>query len=152
MCMIRHIEWAEVLFIWKNFLWPSRISPIETNSAMCFLNNYDVDNMKTEPSFFGYFTEGQLVGVNSGHVCPRSNSYRSRGLWVHPRFRHRGIGQTLLKATIDQAWKENTNMIWSYPRKSSWSSYHAVGFQLASEWLPSETSDLNAFCFLSRNS
>ena len=149
--MIKQIEWKEIEYVWRNYLWPERITPIETNSAMCFLQGHDMDNMKTRASFFGYFTEGQLVGVNSGHACPRSNSYRSRGLWVHPGFRRRGIAQELLNATINQAWQEQANMIWSYHRKNSWNSYHSVGFQLASDWLPSETSDLNAFCYLNRN-
>ena len=118
---------------------------------MCFLMNYNMANMSTEASFFGFIIDDQLVGVNSGHMCPRGNSYRSRGLWVHPYFRKKGIGQQLLTATIEQGWKENAAMVWSYPRKTSWNTYEAVGFKLASDWLPSETSEYNAFCSISRN-
>lgn len=171
--MIRQIEWKEIEYFWREHLWPDRITPIETNSAMTFwigenfyesVHKYDMDNMLTTPTFFGFFIKRKLIGVNSGHSCPQENNYRSRGLWVDEKYRGRGIGQALLKATIEQGFKEKRKMIWSYPRNTSWPTYRAVGFQLHGEWhvsgtvsklgfksagLPNQT--LNAFCYLNRN-
>jgi GNAT superfamily N-acetyltransferase len=72
--------------------------------------------------------------------------YRSRGLYVFEKFRGKGIGTILLKATIEQARTENAILCWSYPKQTSWKSYLAAGFELASEWESSETSDSNAYC------
>lgn len=144
--MIEIIEWTDILSVWQRELWPDRFSAIEPVSAMCFLGNYDMDNMLMKPVFFGYFKNGQLVGVNSGHSCPRSNTYRSRGLWVHPQHRRQGIGRTLLEVTIAEAFNTDHDMVWSYPRKTSWPTYQSAGFVLNSDWHLSETSDANAYC------
>jgi GNAT superfamily N-acetyltransferase len=145
--MIKRITWEEILEIWQKELWPERSSPIESNSAMKFLSDYDMRNMITRPSFFGYHIDKKIVGVNSGHKCS-DNSYRSRGLWVHLDYRKKGIGRLLLQETINQGIKEQCTMIWSYPRKSSWPTYSSVGFELASAWQISETSESNAYAKL----
>lgn len=143
--MIKNISWEEILNIWTNNLWPNRISAIEPTSAMVYLSEYDINNMLSVPTFFGYVINETIVGVNSGHRC-NDGSYRSRGLWVDPMYRKQGIGIKLLQATIDQGFKENTKFIWSYPRKTSWNTYAQAGFQLTSNWMASETSDSNAYC------
>ena len=144
--MIVSITWSQIQSIWQQYLWPDRISVIESVSAMCYLNGYDMKNMESTPSFFGYVVDNTVIGVNSGHACPLNSSYRSRGLWVNPLHRNRGIGQALLNATIKQGQLEGYTMIWSYPRQSSWKTYQSVGFTLTSDWTPSETSDANAYC------
>jgi GNAT superfamily N-acetyltransferase len=146
--MLIKLAWIEIHAIWNNYLWPSRSSAIEPTSAMCLLNGYDLINMQSSPTFFGYIINDNIVGVNSGHACPNQNNYRSRGLWVEPNYRHQGIAQKLLIATIEQAQREGYNQIWSYPRRSSWSTYSAVGFELASDWASSETSEANAYCVI----
>lgn len=143
--MISMISFKEIFPIWKNYLWPHRTSEITSNSAMCFCNGYDLYNMNTQSSFFGYFINDMLIGVNSGHMC-KDLQYRSRGLFVFEAYRGLGIGKKLLGATINQAKLENAQMIWSYPRKTSWKTYESVGFKLVTEWQKSETSDDNAFC------
>lgn len=142
---IRDISWGEIFDIWHNQLWPNRISPIETHSAMLYLGGYDKINFKFHSSFIGYFLDNKLIGVNSGHKC-NDGSYRSRGLWVDPEHRGQGIGQMLLKQIIE--FKGNATFVWSYPRQSSWNTYKAVGFQLTSDWQASETSEANAYCRL----
>ena len=112
---------------------------------MNFLGGYDIKNMKTVPSFFAYIQDSKILGVNSGHKC-FDNSYRSRGLFVFPEYRNKGIGVSLLKETILQGHKESASFVWSYPRKTSWSTYEHAGFYLASDWEVSETSDSNAYC------
>jgi GNAT superfamily N-acetyltransferase len=146
--MIIELDWAEILNIWHNYLWPNRVSAIEPVSAMCFLNGHNMANMVSIPTFYGYIVNDKIVGVNSGHACPDQNNYRSRGLWVDPDYRGRGIGQQLLTATINQGLQEGYDQIWSYPRQTSWPTYLAVGFVLASAWETSETSEDNAYCIL----
>lgn len=141
----RMISFDEILPIWKNDLWPNRVSEITPTSAMSFLGDYCYENMKGDPTFFGYFIDGNLVGVNSGHAT-KHNGYRSRGLYVSPSYRGYGIGIVLLKATIAQAKKEGAEMCWSYPKYSSWKTYQRARFRLASDWEKSETSDNNAYC------
>ena len=145
--MIKQISFEQIYEIWKNSLWPNRTSPIEPNSAMIFLGGYTMDNMTTTPTFLGYFQNDKIIGVNSGHKCS-DNSYRSRGLFVFPEFRHTGIATKILKATIEQGKVEGCSFVWSYPRKTSWRAYKQADFILMSEWETSETSDANAYCGL----
>jgi len=145
--MIEIITWDMIENVWKLHLWPTRKSKIETNSAMCYQAGYDMFNMTTKPTFFGYYVDNKLVGVNSGHSC-NNNMYRSRGLWVFPEYRKKGIGKQLLLATIEQAKNENTDSIWSYPKRTSWKTYESAGFRVTSEWAPSETSEENAYCIM----
>jgi len=146
--MLKTLSWLEIYPIWAEYLWPIRSSPIEPSSAMCYLNGYDMANMASNPTFYGYIIDDTIVGVNSGHACPNQNNYRSRGLWVNSKYRGRGIGQQLLAAIIKQAQQERYTEIWSYPRRSSWPTYSAVGFKLVSDWETSETSEENAYCIL----
>ena len=141
---IKKISFEEILPVWSNDLWPNRTSPIEPNSAMCYKEGYDMENMRTTPTFFGYYVDGELAGVNSGHLCKDSH-YRSRGLFVYEKFRGMGIGTKLLRATIEQGRIENAILCWSFPRNTSWMTYHHAGFILTSEFMPNETGN-NAYC------
>ena len=144
--MIITIPFEEIYSIWNTQLWPTRQSNIETHSAMNFLGGYNMKNMISTPTFFAYKLGNKIVGVNSGHLC-HDNSYRSRGLFVFPEYRKQGIGKILLVATINQGINEGANYVWSYPKRSSWSTYEASGFTLASPWETSEL-DINAYCKL----
>lgn len=145
--MIRPITWSQIKKIWHTRLWPDRTTAIESTSAMCYLSGYDINNMNYDPTFFGYFVHHKIVGVNSGHLCA-DNSYRSRGLWVDKDYRGNGFGRQLLEAAVNQAKLESADFIWSFPRKSSWSTYKSVGFKRTSKYTKSETSDTNAYCIL----
>ena len=147
---IKNISFEEILPIWSTYLWPNRKSLIESNSAMVYKSGYDMYNMNTIPTFFGCYVDDKLVGVNSGHSCA-NNMYRSRGLWVFTEYRGKGIGKQLLIETINQAKHENANMIWSFPKRSSWKTFTSVGFELVSDWQQSETSNENAYCILELN-
>lgn len=141
---IRLISFDEILPIWTNDLWQGRISAIESNSAMCYLGGYDMANMDTRPTFFAYYVDGEIAGVNSGHLC-KDKHYRSRGLFVYEKFRGLGIGSKLLEATIEQGRIEDAILCWSFPRDTSWTTYQRVGFKLASEFSPGEIGK-NAYC------
>lgn len=143
--MITKITFDEILPIWRDYLWPGRISKIESNSAMRVLSKeYDGESMRTIPTFFAYMVDGKIAGVNSGHLC-KGNSYRSRGLYVFPKFRGQNIGVDLLANTIQQGQTEGAYFVWSYPKQSSWKTYLRAGFALASDWEESEM-DTNAYC------
>jgi GNAT superfamily N-acetyltransferase len=144
--MIEKISFDEVYSIWNQYLWKNRTSKIEPISAMLLNRTYDLQNFNYTPTFFGYVTDNQLVGVNSGHMCC-DNTYRSRGLYVLEEYRKQGIGLKLLKATIEQGINENASCIWSYPKQNSWSTYKLAGFELYSYWEVSEL-DINAYCIL----
>lgn len=144
--MIKIVSFNDVLPIWKNHLWPDRKSEITSNSAMCFLGGYDLVNMNTSPTFFAYMIDGEIAGVNSGHMC-KDNEYRSRGLFVFEKFRGRGIGTELLKATIEKAREEGAALCWSYPKDTSRKTYESAGFALVSEFEISDTGN-NAYCMI----
>ncbi len=139
------ISWNEIYNVWHSQLWPNRVSAIETHSAMLYLGGHDNDNFKFKPHYIGYFLDNKLIGVNSGHKTT-DGGYRSRGLWVHPDHRGKGIGQMLLRQIIE--FKGNAFFVWSFPRQTSWSTYQQVGFERTSDWQASETSEANAYCKL----
>lgn len=141
--MIKQISYEEILPIWQNELWVDRKDPIEPISWMKYLGGYE-DNSKMPATFLGYYEDGKLVGVNSGHQC-MDGSYRSRGLLVNSAYRGKGIAKQLLLATIEAG--KGSEFIWSFPRKSSWPTYQSVGFSLASEW-SENINNTNAYCVL----
>jgi len=143
---LEKISFHQILPIWRDHLWPNRISEITSNSAMCYLGGYDLVNMDSMPTFFAYMIDGEIAGVNGGHMC-NDNEYRSRGLYVFEKFRGKGIGTALLKATIEQAAKEEASLCWSYPKDSSWNTYARAGFVLTSEFEISENGT-NAYCMI----
>lgn len=144
--MILKVPFETILPIWTNDLWKDRKTKIETHSAMLYKNNiYDIKNFDYAPTYFAYYVDDKIVGVNSGHMCS-DNSYRSRGLYVNPDYRKQGIGRKLLVATWKRGIEEDANFVWSYPRFESWNTYQSAGFNLTSEWRDGEMGK-NAYCF-----
>ena len=127
------ITFEEISNVWHSKLWPDRVSPIETHSAMTwpFDGNpieFDMDVFNYEPTFFGVFNNNKLIGVNSGHRT-KDNIYRSRGIWVDPTYRKIGVAQMLFLMTESQAVRQGCEIIWSIPRKSALKSYTKFGFE-----------------------
>lgn len=145
--MIVKITWPEIYPVWCKKLWPQRKEEsIEPFSAMLLGGGYG-NNQSYTPTFWGYIFNNAIVGVNSGHACV-DGSYRSRGLWVDPEHRYRGIGRALLEKTVAEAKLTEAKFCWSLPRKTSWHVYQSAGFILCSEWFGTETSDANAYVYL----
>lgn len=145
---IIEIDFNTILPIWKNELWPTRSSSIESHSAMTKDKGvHDVENFKLPAWFYGVFDGNNLIGVNSTHLCT-DGSLRIRGFWVAASYRGQGVGTNLLVRSIDDAKKNQLTEIWSYPRKSSWPIFEKLGFIMISDWEKSETSDANVFCYL----
>ena len=131
--IIQEISFEQICQIWQEQLWPNRVSPIETHSAMTwpFVKNsqeYDMRVFDYQPTFWGVYDGTSLIGVNSGHKT-ENTFYRSRGIWVHPEFRKKGTAQLLFSSTEEKAIEEGCDMIWSIPRKSALPSYTRFGFK-----------------------
>ena len=141
---IIELSFEQILPIWRDYLWPNRTSPIESNSAMCLYGGYNMFNMTTKPTFFACMIDNEIAGVNSGHMCDNLE-YRSRGLFVFDRFRGKGIGTSLLRITLEQGRSEEAVLCWSYPRDTSRGIYENAGFKLASEFEVGESGN-NAYC------
>ena len=71
--------------------------------------------------------------VNSGHRT-RDDLYRSRGIWVDPKFRKTGVAQTLFELTESKAREEGCRLIWSIPRKSALPAYTKFGFETVGDY------------------
>ncbi len=144
----RLIDFPTIQEVWRTKLWPDRTSPIETHSAMMWPNlandQYDMKVFEYTASFFGVFSDGTLVGVNSGHKTSDTH-YRSRGLWVEPSFRKQGIAQMLFQMTEQQAIDENSLFVWSVPRKTALSAYQRFGFNAVGGFFGTETSNANIY-------
>jgi len=131
---IQLITFAEIYEIWNNELWPGRESPIKEMSSMTFMGDYDMSVYERyRGTFWGVFIDDKLVGVNSGH--PVSDTmYRSRGLWVHPEYRGRGIAKVLLRALSDFARVCEFEYVFTVPRKGSEHAYLTEDYKLVGDW------------------
>ena len=145
---IEQISWSDIAPVWRFQLWPDRSSLIETHSAMTWPwtsdTEYDMSIFDQPATYWGAYENHILVGVNSGHGTTDSE-YRSRGLWVDPDWRLKGIGRDLLEHTSNYASEQGYAMIWSLPRVCSIKTYLSAGFQEVGEPLTSETSEANIY-------
>tara|TARA_R110000851_G_scaffold56741_3_gene132434 strand:+ start:15741 stop:16226 length:486 start_codon:yes stop_codon:yes gene_type:complete len=130
------INWEEIKTIWDTELWPGRDSKQTNNWAWCVDNPTEFTTSKWQtqwsvPLFLGvHDIDGQTVGVNSVYQSSEDGMYyRSRGLYVTPSFRKRGIAQLLLKASVDWARERDcSKYLFTAPRKSAIPAYEAAGF------------------------
>jgi GNAT superfamily N-acetyltransferase len=130
---VQQITFEQILPIWRDKLWPDRVSPIETHSAMTWPSThpnqpYDMNVFTYPVYFFGIYDQDKLIAVNSGHLTTETE-FRSRGLWVDPLYRGKKLAQQILLSTIDQSKQEGAHMIWSIPRLTALWPYERVGFK-----------------------
>jgi GNAT superfamily N-acetyltransferase len=147
--LTRKISFETILPIWQNELWPNRQSAIEPMSAMTWPfegspDPIDMSIFDYTPTFWGVYVDDKLVGVNSGHRTANVQ-YRSRGIWVDPDYRGRGIAQRLFSMTQHQALVEGCLLVWSIPRKTALSSYTKFGFETVGGYIETETADANIY-------
>lgn len=147
--IIKRVDFETVLPLWTIKLWPGRSSPIEPLSAMTWPFEGDPQpiNMSIfeyEPSFWAVFDEDTIVGVNSGHRTT-DWQYRSRGIWVDPNYRGKGIANLLFSSLQEQAVAESCEMIWSIPRKTALPAYTKFGFKTVGGYIETETADFNIY-------
>lgn len=149
----KRLDFNTVKDIWQGHLWPDRSSAIETHSAMTwpFQGNpeqYDMKVFDYPATFWGTYIDSKLVGVNSGHKTTNLQ-YRSRGIWVDPEYRKRGVAQILFIMTAHQAKVEGCEMLWSIPRKTALPAYTKFGFETVGDYIVTETSEANIYVKLS---
>jgi GNAT superfamily N-acetyltransferase len=140
--LVEQTTFEEVRAVWAQELWVGRKSPIESTSAMRWLGGIDMTLMDSPASFWAAraSTESSspIVGVLSGHyggMIDTSRSYRTRGLWVHERFRSQGLARQLIQAATEQALRENCTMLWTFPRQAAMGAYEKLGFQRVGDWI-----------------
>lgn len=146
---IERLNFKTVESIWSTKLWPNRTSAIETHSAMTWPfegnpESIDMNIFNYPATFWGVYLDDKLVGVNSGHKTT-DEQYRSRGIWVDPEYRKRGVAQMLFLMTAHQAKVEGCEMLWSIPRKTALPAYTKFGFETVGDYIITETSDANIY-------
>ena len=147
--MIERLNFKTVESIWSTKLWPNRTSAIETHSAMTWPfegnpESIDMNIFNYPATFWGVYLDDKLVGVNSGHKTT-DEQYRSRGIWVDPEYRKRGVAQMLFLLTAHQAKIEGCELLWSIPRKTALPAYTKFGFETVGDYIITETSDANIY-------
>ena len=142
---IERLDFDTIKNIWGKELWPNRSSAIESHSAMTwpFEGNPEPIDMNIF-TFLGAYIDNSLVGVNSGHRTSE-DQYRSRGVWVDPNYRKRGVSQMLFLMTAHQAKVEGCDMLWSIPRKTALPAYTKFGFETVGGFIATETSEANIY-------
>lgn len=146
---IERLNFKTVESIWSTKLWPNRTSAIETHSAMTWPfegnpESIDMNIFNYPATFWGAYLDNKLVGVNSGHKTT-DEQYRSRGIWVDPEYRKRGVAQMLFLLTAHQAKIEGCELLWSIPRKTALPAYTKFGFETVGDYIITETSDANIY-------
>ena len=144
------VQFEDIKVVWETKLWPHRESAIEPMSVMTWPfegdpDKYDMSILdKYAPTFFAVEKDSKLIGVNSGHRTSDMH-YRSRGIWVDPKYRKSGVAQHLFNVTELQAKRENCEMIWSLPRETALSAYTKFGFETVGGFIKTETSESNIY-------
>lgn len=146
---ISKLSWDDVLPIWKQQLWPTRTSPIETHSAMTwpFEGNpapYDINIFNYPVTYLGAIQDGKIIGTFSGFKTT-DTQYRLRGAWVDAAYRKQGVLTSIIHELHSQAIAEGAKMVWCTPRKSSYSLYLKLGYTTRGDFFGSETSDANIY-------
>jgi GNAT superfamily N-acetyltransferase len=132
--VVYKVDFDIILEVWKQQLWPNRKSEIRTMSSMQFLGGTDMSIYeKYVPSFWAVSDNDNIIGVNSGFATSDA-SYRSRGIWVNPTYRSKGIAQLLFDQIDIQASKESKEFCWSIPRKKALPAYEKAGYVKCSDW------------------
>jgi N-acetylglutamate synthase-like GNAT family acetyltransferase len=123
---IVEIDFETILPVWRDRLWPGRQSEIEPYSAMTLCREFNLDFSGKQRKFLAGMIDGEIVAVNSVHLA-ESTMARSRGLWVDPLHRGNGYGTKILIETCVKAKELGAEIIWTFPRKSSFHTYDKVG-------------------------
>lgn len=138
---VEYISFDCIRDVWCNHLWKGRqaVEPFQLWSWKTGVDLPFFDPLiayTTYPQFLGIKEGKKLIAVNSLFESDLEYT-RSRGLWVHPEHRGRGLGKIILEATIEHT---ETEWLWTFPRKSAMPCYEAVGFEQKSDW-----SDMGTF-------
>jgi GNAT superfamily N-acetyltransferase len=126
--VIQELTFPEIKLIWQSKLWVGRTSIIEPESVINIQGELDIHIAAvSQPTFFGYFADGKIVGVLSSHFTKKTES-RIRGLWVDEERRRQGIGAALLKHTETENAKRGVETLWMMSRTSNTQYYTKLGY------------------------
>jgi GNAT superfamily N-acetyltransferase len=130
--ILEEITFEEILPVWRDKLWPGRVSIIEPASSMLYLGGYDVYiKFLNQPRFFAVKHDGEIIGVNSGHQTDNVH-FRSRGIYTD--IRYKGVGRMLIDAVQQMALEFKCTKLWSCPRQSAMPFYEACGFKRTTDY------------------
>jgi GNAT superfamily N-acetyltransferase len=124
--MVKFISFGEILPLWKK-LWPDT-EVIKPHNEWEFLGGYNSEVPCSDVWFIGYYIDQELVGCNSCFMSSKEH-LRSRGIYILPENRGKGISKFLFNKTIEIAEQNNVELVWSYPRLDALPSYLAAGFE-----------------------
>jgi len=148
--VIHTIDFDIISAVWKQQLWTNRKSEICPMSSMQFLGGTDMSIYeKYVPSFWAVFDNDNIIGVNSGFATADTR-YRSRGIWVDPDYRNKGIAQLLFGQIDKQAKQENKSVCWSIPRKTALPAYEKAGYVKCSDWF-NEGMEFGPNCYVKKS-
>jgi GNAT superfamily N-acetyltransferase len=123
--MIKLISFEEILPLWKK-LWPNT-ELIKPYNEWEFLGGYNSEVPCSDIWYIGYYNDQELVGCNSCFMSSKEH-LRSRGIYILPEHRGKGISKALFTKTFEIAETNNAVLVWSYPRLTALPSYKAAGF------------------------
>lgn len=127
--MIRDIDYETILKVWaEDDMW----GKVHTDRIPKEYQTFDYDGLHSDeagyPIYYAFFDGDEICGVNSySHV--NYEQCRSRGLYVYPKYRGKGIATKLLRYAIHQN-EGMYDFIWSLPRVGSESAYKNAGFDV----------------------
>lgn len=127
------VTFLDILPVWKNELWQGRISDIKPLSSMTLNREYNMEIYHKYCPYFCMVLDGDIVaGVNSCHQTGE-DEFRSRGIYVYPRYRKQGVTKLLFDFVKKKAKESNCSTIWSLPRLDALPAYEKAGFVVCSE-------------------
>ena len=126
--MIYRVDFETIQKVWRKNLWVEGDSADKRYNRIKIDGKFDQNMAEKTVMYWAYRLDDEIVGVNSGYKSCE-NYYRSRGLWVTPRFRGAGFAKSLLDVAIGESIFWNCKYIWSYPREESLGVYESMGFK-----------------------
>jgi len=140
------VSFETVLPIWEEKLWPGRKDSIKPTNNIAYLGGRDKRISQQTAIFFAVYIDNYIVGVNSG-FSTLDGGFRSRGIWVDPAYRKKGVGLMLLNAVINYAKQNRYSYAWSMPRQSALPAYQSAGFKKTSDFFD-EGVEFGPNCFV----
>lgn len=145
---IKIVDFEIIYPIWKDKLWKGRVTKIEQSNPVDYLGKYNPKIMENKAICFACFDGEEIVGVNT--LLPTSKTFcRTRGFYINPEQRLKGLGKILMKRTLQQANDLKFKYIWSLPRKSALPFYLKFGFKQTSEF--DNQYEFGPNCFIIKN-
>lgn len=139
--MIKEISFDEIKNYWK-ILWldmdvDNKIEYVSMPSCEyvepVFIKLGKVSPYSIPSIFISYSLDNQIVGVLNGYKTS-INYFRTRGLWVNPIYRKKGIATKLMNYIERFALNEGSKILWTIPRKTAINFYKNYGFEQMSDF------------------